>query len=139
MIKLGLVGAQKTHAYIFSSIFNGREEKEWPADAWKPEKNMHINDAKIVKVWSQTKDSAEILADTCNIEQVVDNREQVADGVDAVIIADDTTLTHSKHWRCFLEKNISTFIDKPLSDTIQGAKGIIEFAKRNNCNRSVRL
>ncbi len=42
MIKLGLVGALKTHAYVFSAIFNGGEEKKWPDNAWKPEKMAGI-------------------------------------------------------------------------------------------------
>ena len=89
MIKIGLVGAVKTHAYVFSSIFNGGQDKNWPQDAWKPGKVGHIDGAKIVKVWGQTKEAAEMLAEICSIEKVADEPAEVAEGVDAAIIADD--------------------------------------------------
>jgi len=132
MIRLGLVNAIRTHAYVFSCIFNGGDENDWPGSAWKPESVTHIDDVRIVKVWDASRRDAELLASTCNIDQVVDGYEQVAEGVDAVILCDNVTLKHSEHAMFFLENDVPMFVDKPLADTVDRAEAVIGYARQHD-------
>ncbi len=132
MLKIGLVGGAKTwHGMTFSEMINGYNKEQATKNNWGPSYNMRVErDARITHIWDVKKDDAKEVARICNIENIVDRKEDIIGKVDGIIIPDDTTLKHQKRAEPFLKAALPTFIDKPLSSDIKEAEEIIEIAKR---------
>ena len=135
-IRIGLVGvgrggASSYHARSFSSIINGFEPEKVPDD-W-PVHTKRVEGAAIEAVWDNDSDAAEELARVFSISSVCDRMEDMADAVDAVMIVDDLTMTHQKKAVFFLEQGMPTFIDKPMTNSLQEASSIIDLAYKKGC------
>ena len=129
MITLGIVGgAGAWHAKSFSEIINGYDKKKLPKD-WPNYKKKDFNGVRVSHIWDEKKEDAQLLAIICNIENVVDRKEDIIGKVDGIIVADDCTMKHQKRAIPFLKAGIPTFIDKPLSTDIKEAEEIIGVAK----------
>jgi predicted dehydrogenase len=85
-----------------------------------------IPDCKVVKVWDPLRETAEMLAQVCDIPEVVDSADACTEGVDAVVIVDDGSAEQYRYAFTPLTKGIPTFCDKPLAMT---AKECQEVAK----------
>jgi len=132
MLKIGLVGGAKAwHGMTFSEMINGCNKKEAVKNKWGPLYNVRVENARITHIWDVKREDAEEVARICNIENVVDRKENIIGKVDGVIIPDDTTLKHQKRAEPFLKVGLPTFIDKPLSSDIKETEEIIELAKRH--------
>ena len=132
MITLGIVGgAGDWHAKSFSEIINGYVKELLPED-WPNYKKKDFGDVRVSHIWDENKEDAQLLARICNIENVVDRKEDMIGKVDGVIVADDATLKHQKRAIPFLKAGIPTFIDKPLSTDIKEAENLINLAKKHN-------
>ena len=132
MIRLGLVGAFGYHAQAFSNILN-----QYTPDTWKElgllpgtEFDEELTQAHIVKVWDKDLSLAKELAGKFEIKEVVEKLESVGDGVDGVIIVDQNGgRKHHLLSHHFLKNNISTFLDKPLADTLREAEEMFELVR----------
>jgi len=124
-INLGIIGFSKGngHPYSFASIINGFNKKEFKKSSWeviynylieKDESEFGFEDVKITHVWSPDKKESKILAKSTYIPNIVDNKEDMINKVDGVIIARDDYENHLELSRIFLENGLFVFIDKPL-------------------------
>jgi predicted dehydrogenase len=135
-VRLGLVGVGRGgpssyHARSFSSIFNGFEPDRVP-EGW-PVHHRGVEGARIVALWDEDRDAASELARVFTIDNVLDSMDSMAEAVDAVLVVDDLTMTHQKKALFFLEQGIPTFIDKPLSNSLNEVHEIIDMAQKKNC------
>ncbi|MBC7327943.1 Gfo/Idh/MocA family oxidoreductase [bacterium] len=132
MLKIGMVGGAKSwHAKSFSEMFNGYDEflaRQHNFPLYK----SRIEGARVTHIWDPDREAAELIARICSIENVVDDMEEMIGKIDGVIIADDTTMKHQKRAVPFLEAGLPTFVDKPLSPSIEEAEELVNIAKKHN-------
>jgi predicted dehydrogenase len=112
------------HPYSFSAIVNGFNPKGMADSGWEVIYNyLRERDASefgfdgvsVTHVWTQDRNESKKIARASKIQYVADTVEELADQVDAVIIARDDYSTHYQLSKIFLNKNKFVFIDKPLS------------------------
>ncbi|MCX7705510.1 MAG: Gfo/Idh/MocA family oxidoreductase [bacterium] len=128
MIKLAFIGTNEGngHIYSWSAIINGRYNPEllkqcgypiiYEYLSTQPQTNLGIPDARITHVWTRDRKTAEFVARTCYIKNVLSTPEEAIGKVDAIIITTDIAKDHIFLARPFIEKKIPVFIDKPLVD-----------------------
>lgn len=141
MIRLGMTAAVSFegergcyHGNAFSSMFNGRdrrraEELGYPTNGAT---DQRLDGARVVKIYDDDREGAEMMAQIYGIDEVCDAPEELADGTDAVIVADSGEYDK---WRLAvpaLEAGLPTFIDKPLAETPDVARQIVDLAADNN-------
>jgi len=132
MLKIGMVGGAKAwHARSFSEMFNGYDE-DLARQHNFPLYKTKLEGAKVTHIWDPDREAAELIGKICGIENVVDNMEEMIGEIDGVIIADDTTMKHQRRAIPFLKAGLPTFVDKPLSPSIEEAEEIINLAKEYN-------
>ncbi len=118
------------HGTAFATTFNGwDEEKAKLCQGTFVRSGRKLDSARVVKIWDPDKEAAQKLADACGIDTVTDTPEECSEGVDAVIIIDDGTGSHSKYAEHPLRKGVPVFCDKPLSMTARDARKIAEIAR----------
>lgn len=126
MIKIGILGMSpgNAHPYSWSAIINGKFDSEeiervgYPAVSRYLEANsdtLGINGARVTSVWTQDKNISESIAKTTGIENITDSLEEMAEMVDAVILARDDPENHVAMAKPFIDRSIPIFIDKPLA------------------------
>ncbi len=124
-IKLGMIGFSEGngHPYSFSSIINGYDDEEFKKTDWnviydylskKDRSEFGFENVEVTHVWSQDRQESELLAKAARIPNVVEDRIDLIDKVDGVIIARDDHENHLELSREFLEDDLFVFIDKPL-------------------------
>jgi len=129
MLKIGMIGGAKAwHARSFSEMFNGYDE-DLARQHNFPLYKTKLEGARVTHIWDPDREAAELIAKICGIENVVDNMEEMIGEIDGVIIADDTTMKHQRRAIPFLKAGLPTFVDKPLSPSIEEAEKIVNFAK----------
>ncbi len=132
MIRIGMVGGAKSwHAKSFSEMFNGYDEALARQHNF-PLYKARVEGARVTHIWDPDREAGELIAKICGIENVVPYMEEMIGKVDGVIIADDTTMKHQRRAIPFLRAGLPTFVDKPLSPSIEEAEELISFAKENN-------
>lgn len=126
MIKLGIIGMSEgnAHPYSWSAIINGKFDSAEISDAGYPavasylaanEDTLGIPDAAVTHLWCQDREVADSIAKSSGIAHVVDRLEDMAQYVDAVILARDDPEYHVQMATPFVEAAIPIFIDKPLA------------------------
>jgi hypothetical protein len=129
MLKIGMIGGAKAwHARSFSEMFNGYDE-DLARQHNLPLYKTKLEGARVTHIWDPDREAAELIGKICGIENVVDNMEEMIGEIDGVIIADDTTMKHQRRAIPFLKAGLPTFVDKPLSPSIEEAEKIVNFAK----------
>ncbi|MGC8834901.1 MAG: Gfo/Idh/MocA family protein, partial [Armatimonadota bacterium] len=132
MLKIGIVGGAKSwHAKSFSEMFNGYNE-DLARQHNFPLYKTRLEEARVTHIWDPDKASAELIAEICGIDNVLSDMEEMLGQVDGVIIADDTSMKHQKRAVPFLKAGLPTFVDKPLSPSIEEAEELIRLAGANN-------
>jgi hypothetical protein len=94
-----------------------------------------VSGFEIVKVYDTNIKTAREFSETFKGKPVVcETVEEMTDGIDAVFIADcdGSGVDHLGFARPFLEKGITTFVDKPFASTLKDAKEIVRLAEKNN-------
>jgi len=127
MIRLGLIGLAREnngHPFSYASIINGVNLKAFPKNDWRVIYNylitkhfsdIGINGARVTHVWTQSKKISNTLIETCYIDNIVDEYNEMIDLVDAIILARDDENNHLVMAKPFLENGLKVFIDKPLT------------------------
>lgn len=132
MLKIGIVGGAKHwHTRSFSEILNGYDEDLARSNRF-PLYRTRLDGARVTHIWDPEREQAELVAKTCRIENVLKSMEEMIGRVDGVIVADDTTMQHQKRAFPFLKAGLPTFVDKPLSPSIEEARLIVETARKHN-------
>src|SRR5512138_3413150 len=109
------------HPYSWSAIINGRYDRELMKDcgfpvipqylAEQPPGALGIDSAKVTHIWCEDRDRARHIAQTCFIDHVPEDPQDVIGQVDAVIIPTDKGEEHLDRARPFIEANVPVFID----------------------------
>lgn len=134
MIRLSLVGGTMIyHGKYFGRMYNGADPEVWAEHGigGDPNGGRRIEDARIVKVWDETRKDAETLAAMCRIDQVCDDPADCGKDVDGILIADDCTCKHYRFADPLWEAGLPMFIDKPLAGTIEEAEGVVAKAEKH--------
>jgi len=145
-IKLGLVRCD-THAYHFISMLQKcnvdmlrrRDHCSYHyfQDVWTEElsKKPHIPGFVLAKIWDKDHRRAVEFAETFyNVPQICRSLEEVAEGIDAVFIA-DCDLDGNDHLelvRPFIKRRVPTFLDKMLAFNLSDAVEIVRLAKKSH-------
>ena len=126
ILKIGLIGYNKSNGHFFSfpAIINGYSKDKFKKLNFpkilkyleKENKNkFNIKNAKITNIWCQKNNLSKSVSEACGIKIINKKYQEMANKVDAVIIARDDWKSHYKISKFFLRKNIKVFIDKPLT------------------------
>ncbi len=147
-MKVGIIGLNEGngHPFSFSSIINGYDRQAMKAAGWKvildylevrDPSEFGFNDINVTHAWTQNPELTKQLCEACFIKNEVKNLSDLAEQVDAVIIARDDYESHKKIAASFLEKNLPVFIDKPLSinqDELRYFKPFLENGTLMSCS-----
>ena len=164
MLKIGLVSAGSYapqyqnpdlprtpgsfHGTAFACTFNGFDATK-VAELYTANKytfaaaSKIIPDCKVVKVWDPLRETAEMLANVCDIPEVTDTPEECSTGVDAVVIVDDGSALQYQYAEVPLKAGIPVFCDKPLAMTtkecLEVQKWVHETGTKFMCSSSLRF
>ncbi len=119
MIKVGIIGAENSHATSFATALN-------LPDA---EGKHRYEDIQVVKTYG-VDDSASVLAEKANIPQIAESPDDF-DDCDTVMI---TTRWGSRHFEQiikYIRQGMNVFIDKPYTVSVDEAKQLVEEAKKS--------
>jgi predicted dehydrogenase len=136
-LRLGVIGMSEGngHPYSWSAIFNGFDDAAMATCPFpvipaylKRQKfpDDRIADAAVTHVWTQSRDVSEHIAAAANIPHIVDDRREMLDQVDAILLARDDAENHYEIAGPFLDAGLPIYIDKPLALTITGAEKLYE-------------
>lgn len=126
VIRTGIIGFSdgNGHPFSFSAIVNGYDDGAFAAAGWPviheylkrqgPER-FGIGDARVTCAWTQDPDLTRRLCAACRIDTACASLQEMADQVDAVIIARDDWESHASLAMPFLEHGVAVFVDKPLA------------------------
>lgn len=141
IIRIAMLGMVEGngHPYSWSAIINGDYDAKAMAECGypaipvyldpQPKSNLGIPGAQVTHIWCDNPEDANGVAAATYIPNVVENPEDVIGNVDAVIIATDVGHEHVERARPFIEANIPTFIDKPLTDNIKDLNTFIDWQR----------
>jgi len=145
MLRLGIIGISEGngHPYSWSSIFNGYN-KELAQDCPFPvipdylSKQQfpkdQIQNARVTCVWTQDIEQSRAIALFSCIDYVCETLSEMAEKVDAVLLARDDAETHFEYALPFLKAGIPIFIDKPFAYSTQEAQLMLD-----NCQHEWQL
>lgn len=126
MIRIGIIGLSEGngHPFSFSAIANGYDDAAFARAGWpvirdylrvRPPADFGIGDARVTHAWTQDPELTRRLCAACAIANPCATPEEMATGVDAVIVARDDWQTHRAFAAPFLERGLPVLVDKPLS------------------------
>lgn len=122
MFRVGILGTENSHAMAFAKILNGLD------DAFKGQ----FDDFRAVAVGGIDPEASRKVADTCGIDVIVDQPEDMLGMVDAVMITCRDGKYHAPYARPFIEAGIPAFIDKPFTSDPAEAAALAKLAKEKN-------
>lgn len=114
MIKIGMIGAENSHAAAIAKLCN-------------VEKRV---DARVVAIWGEKPEFAEATAKAGEIPKIVDNWMQLLGQVDGVMICHRHAMHHAEPAKFFLGKGVPAFVDKPFTYRLRDAKALCKLAVR---------
>ena len=115
------------HPYSWSSIINSFDPVELPKCGSpailgylgsRDPASVRIENAHVTHVWTDNPAEAPLVAAVARIPHVVARPEDVIGEVDAVVIATDDGLDHTRRARPFVEAGLPVFVDKPLATSV---------------------
>lgn len=116
MIRIGIYGAENSHAMAFSRIFNGNDPR--------------YADLCVVAIGGEEEEAAQKIMTECNVEKYVNKPEEMLGLVDAVMITSRDGALHAGYAKPFIEKGMPVFIDKPFTRDIAEAAEIANICRR---------
>jgi len=145
-IKLGFVRAD-THAYYFGAMMNKFDPLKmqkynyvchlYATSIYSPEDVTfpHIDGFEITHVYDKNLKEAEKFSEVfMDKPKVCKELTDMIGEVDAVFVADcdGCGIDHLEFSKPFLEKGITTYVDKPFALTLKDAQEIVRLSKKNN-------
>ncbi len=141
MIRIGITAAVKfegnrgcNHGNAYSSMFNGWDRAKAEELGFKTggATDQRLDGARVVKIYDEDREGAEMMSQIYGIDEVVDSPEALTEGVDAVIAADSGEYDKWQLVVPALEAGLPTFIDKPMAESADVARQIVDIAAANN-------
>ncbi len=114
-IRIGIVGAENTHAVAFARAFNVARD---PVGF------------RVTHIWGETVADAERAASEGGIARIVGTPEEMLGQVDAVIVAHRDGGRHAAVAQLFLEAGLPVFVDKPICNTLAEASRLLACRRR---------
>lgn len=139
-LRLGIIGLNEGngHPFSYSAMFNGYDPqalqqrcpfaliKEYLPREHRNE--VFIPGAKVTHIWTQDRALSEDVATVAKIPTIVEHLGDLADEVDAVILARDDPENHLALAKPFLERKMPIFIDKQLAASKSDIDKILSLA-----------
>jgi predicted dehydrogenase len=136
-LQLGIIGFSEGngHPYSWSAIFNGynaelMETCGFPViPRYLEEQNFpeaRLHEARVTCIWTQDKNLSRHIAETCYIDTVVVNPEEMIGKIDGLLLARDDAENHYTMSKPFIEAGLPIYIDKPLAFSVNEAQKIID-------------
>ncbi|MDA9021344.1 Gfo/Idh/MocA family oxidoreductase [Gammaproteobacteria bacterium] len=135
MIRLGMIGMSEGngHPYSWSAIINGYDPQlmsQCPFLAIPKYLSAHSKEsfnvnAKVTSIWTQSKSTSKLIAESTFIENVEDNFQDMIPRVDGILLARDDYESHLKYAEPFLKAGLPIFIDKPMATDPKAASEIL--------------
>ncbi len=113
--RVGILGAENSHASAFSGIFNG-EDSKYPY-------------IKVVGIGGNYPEENKKVAEKYGIELIAEKPEDLLGKVDALMVTARDGAFHAPFARPFIEQGIPAFIDKPFTRDIREAEALVKLAK----------
>ncbi|MFO8082212.1 MAG: Gfo/Idh/MocA family oxidoreductase [Armatimonadota bacterium] len=141
MIRIGITAAVRfegergcNHGNAYSSMFNGWDKEKAAELGFKTAgaTDQRVDGARVVKIYDEDREGAEMMAQIYGIDEVCDSPEELTEGTDAVIAADSGEFDKWELVVPALEAGMPTFIDKPLAETPEVARQIVDLAAAYN-------
>lgn len=125
-LDVGVIGLSEGngHPYSFSAIVNGYDPAGFRASDWgvihdylaeKDPSEFGFDGVAVTHAWTQDGAETETLCRAAKIPNRAGSLEAMAESVDAVLLARDDYGHHREFAEPFLERDVPTFIDKPLA------------------------
>ena len=144
MIKIGIIGMSvgNGHPYSWSAIFNGFDKTEMSKCPFPvileylssesfPD-NFLTNLANVTHIWTQDINISKKIAKASKIQNVVNNIDDLCNGVDAILLARDDAENHLHMAMPFIKAGLPIFIDKPFALNIKDANKMLSSQKFEN-------
>ena len=119
MYRIGILGAENSHAMGFSKIFNGLRD----------DCATEFEDVQVVAVGGHYPDANRDVAEKCNVPRIVETPEELLGEVDAIMVTARDGRYHAEFARPFIEAGIPAFIDKPFTSNPEEAVVLARLAK----------
>ena len=116
MYRIGILGAENSHAMAFAQIFNG----------YKPELADRFPDIRVTAVGGMYPEENRKVYEQCGLDLLCANPEDMLGQVDAVMVTARDGAYHAAFARPFIEAGIPAFIDKPFT---RNPKEALELAR----------
>lgn len=116
MLKLGIVGAENSHAGNVARFCNLKK----------------IAPMRVPYIWGETPAFAKIAAEKGNIPEIVDDWRDLLGKVDGVMIDHRNAAGHYEPAKFFIENKVPVFVDKPFTDTLRRGKALLDLAETND-------
>lgn len=119
MYRVGIIGAENSHATAFAETLNG----------YKPEHKEEFADFRVVAVAGHYPEANQALCEKFGLEMVLERPEDMLGKVDAVMITARDGKYHAGFARPFIEAGIPAFIDKPFTSDPAEALALAKLAR----------
>ena len=119
MYRIGILGAENSHAMAFAQIFNG----------YKPELADRFPDIRVTAVGGMYPEENRKVYEQCGLDLLCQDPEEMIGQVDAVMVTARDGAYHAAFARPFIEAGIPAFIDKPFTRNPQEAIELARLAK----------
>ena len=119
MYRIGILGAENSHALGFTQVFNGL----------RPEFGDEFKDIQVVAVGGHYPEANRALYEKGRLELLADKPEDMLGKVDAVLVTARDGQFHAEFARPFIEAGLPVFVDKPFTRNVQEAVELARLAK----------
>ena len=119
MYRVGILGAENSHATRFVEIFNGARKFT----------GVDYPDIRIVGCYSRYADVCEKLWKLGDLDFIAESPEDMLGKVDAVMVTARDGKYHLPYARPYIEAGLPVFIDKPFTNSREDALALVELAK----------
>lgn len=118
MFRIGILGAENSHAMTFTELFNGL----------KPGYSDEFSDMRVVAVGGHYPDANRAVFERGQLEFIAEKPEDMLGRVDAVMVTARDGRFHAPFARPFIEAGIPAFIDKPFTSDWAEAQQLVRLA-----------
>lgn len=119
MFRIGILGAENSHAMGFAQIFNG----------YRADLKDEFDDIRVVSVGGRYPEANREVYEKCGLETIVNRPEEMLGNVDAVMVTARDGAYHADFARLFIEAGIPAFVDKPFTSDPAEALALAKLAK----------
>ncbi len=118
MIYISILGCDSSHTEAFTQLINPPDSPFYPR-------------AKVVSIWGEDVEQAQIKAQSLGIERVESQIEEALQNCDFAMVLGRYADSHFLQARAAIHKKVPLFVDKVLCQTIDESKALVSLAQQN--------